>query len=178
MAASGEQRVPEPAPLRRRSPSPGLVVIAWLLVALIVAWLLGMTMRPGSATDQINLSPFSEKWPAVVCLIAGCAWQDAARSLVTIDLLGNLAVFVPYGAALAAATLMGQSRTTPDRAGKGWWLGIFAAGFCLSLAIELAQLAVPGRVSDVDDLILNVTGTLLGAAGIRFLDLALLILTR
>jgi|BarGraIncu01121A_1022015.scaffolds.fasta_scaffold13687_2 glycopeptide antibiotics resistance protein len=169
---------PRPSPARPLPRFPRLAVVAWLVVALVVAWLLSMTLWPGRATDHINLVPFREKWPAIVCLAAGCSWYRAARSIVAIDLLGNLAVFVPYGAALAVATLPGEQRTPAGRHGRRWWLRIFAAGFCLSLGIELAQLAVPGRVTDIDDLILNVTGTLLGAAGIRFLDLALLILTR
>jgi glycopeptide antibiotics resistance protein len=168
----------QPSPTRPRSRFSKLAVVAWLVVALVVAWLLSMTLRPGNATDHINLVPFREKWPAIVCLAAGCSWRREARSIVVFDLLGNLLVFVPYGAALAVATLRGKNRTPAGRAGRRWWFSIFAAGFCLSLGIELAQLAVPGRVTDIDDLILNVTGTLLGAAGIRFLDLALLILTR
>jgi glycopeptide antibiotics resistance protein len=169
---------PRPSPARPLPRFPRLAVVAWLVVALVVAWLLSMTLRPGSATDHINLVPFRAKWPALVCLAAGCSWYHEARSIVLIDLLGNLFVFVPYGAALAVATLPGENRTPAGRHNRRWWFRIFAAGFVLSLGIELAQLAVPGRVTDIDDLILNVTGTLLGAAGIRFLDLALLILTR
>jgi glycopeptide antibiotics resistance protein len=38
-----------------------------------------------------------------------------------------------------------------------------AAGFLLSLSIELAQLAIPTRATDVDDVILNTLGTAIGA---------------
>jgi glycopeptide antibiotics resistance protein len=150
-------------PLRRFS-----ALLAWVVVGLVVAWLLSMTLRPGGAVNHVHLVPFSEKWAAVTCLTtAGCSWQRNARYDLVIDTLGNLLVFVPFGAALAVATLR------DGRPGKRWWLTILAAGFALSLGIELAQWAVPGRVTDIDDLILNVTGTLFGAAGIRFLDLVL-----
>jgi glycopeptide antibiotics resistance protein len=116
-----------------------------------------MTLRPGHAGHYIHLVPFSEKQVALQCLLARCAWGDSATRFLFIDVAGNIAVFVPFGAALTLAL-------SAAPLSKRRWLQLAAAGFALSASIELAQLAVPGRVTDVDDVILNVLGTLIGGA--------------
>lgn len=64
----------------------------------------------------------------------------------------NLVLFMPLGFLLLWIW--------PDRRKRG---PVPAAGFCLSLLVETSQL-LNYRVTDVDDLILNTAGTLLGAA--------------
>jgi glycopeptide antibiotics resistance protein len=142
-----------------------LRLAAWLAVALIVIWLLSMTLRPGSQLNGINLVLFSQKWPALICMLEpSCSEQSAAFSFLFVDVLGNIAVFVPLGAALAVATLprrLEQQQKT--RLNSRWWLTVIAAGSLLSLSIELAQLTIPTRATDVDDVILNTLGTAIGA---------------
>ena len=144
--------------------------VGWLGVLAVTAWLLSMTLVPGSMSEHqpVHLVPFSEKLPALRCLLTACDTADEAARFLWIDLLGNVAVFVPFGvmAALAmlpsdqpAITGVGSSRHYPVR----WWMKVVALGFGLSLGIEIAQLAVPGRVTDVDDVILNALGTCIGA---------------
>ncbi len=135
---------------RRRS-------LAWAAVVLVTAWLLSMTLRPGHGVHHIHLLPFSEKLAAFQCLLAGCSWDGAAGWFLFIDVAGNIAVFLPFGAALALALSGAPLRK------RQWWQ-LAAAGCALSTGIELAQLAVPGRVTDIDDVILNVLGTLIGGA--------------
>ena len=79
------------------------------------------------------------------------------------DVLGNVAVFVPFGAALAVATLLGRPKRRKGRKFWLWWLAVTGAGLLFSLFIEIAQLAIPSRVTDVDDVILNTLGTGSGA---------------
>ena len=50
---------------------------------------------------------------------------------------------------------------TGSRARQVW--GAIALGTGLSLGIELAQLGIPGRATDVDDLLFNTLGAALGA---------------
>jgi hypothetical protein len=96
---------PHTLPLTR-SPALPLRLTAWLAVALIVIWLLSMTLRPGSQLNGINLVLFSRKWPALICLLEpSCSEQSAAFRFLFVDVLGNIAVFVPLGSALAVATL-------------------------------------------------------------------------
>jgi glycopeptide antibiotics resistance protein len=44
------------------------------------------------------------------------------------------------------------------------WVRVLVASLALSSAIELAQLGVPDRSTDVDDVLLNVVGPILGYA--------------
>jgi glycopeptide antibiotics resistance protein len=131
--------------------------LAWAAVLLVIAWLLSMTLRPGHAGHYLHVVPFSEKLVAFQCLLARCAWGDSAARFLFIDVAGNIAVFVPFGAALAFA--MSAAPLT-----RRQWLQLASAGLALSAGIEIAQFAVPGRVTDIDDVILNVLGTLIGGA--------------
>ena len=45
-----------------------------------------------------------------------------------------------------------------------WWGRVTLMGFLLSLSIEVTQLFLATRATDIDDVILNTLGTLLGAA--------------
>jgi glycopeptide antibiotics resistance protein len=72
------------------------------------------------------------------------------RSLGLINLIGNVLMFVPGGFLLVTAL-----RWTPARA-----IAVLVAA---SVAIEVFQYA-EGRAADIDDLILNATGAVVGAA--------------
>jgi glycopeptide antibiotics resistance protein len=76
------------------------------------------------------------------------------------NLAGNLLLLLPIG-------LVGPM-VFPwmDR----WWRVLLAA-VALSLAIEIAQLWVPDRSADVDDLLLNAVGAMLGYAILRMVRL-------
>lgn len=76
------------------------------------------------------------------------------------NLVGNLVLLLPIG-------LVGPI-VFPwlDR----WWRVLLAA-VALSLAIEIAQLWVPDRSPDIDDLLLNVVGAMVGYATLSALRL-------
>lgn len=147
--------------------------IAWLAVAAIIAWLLWMTLRPsreisvpgvrmGTPASEINLRPFNHKARAIKSLLTSDypSARRSARAYLFVDVFGNIAVFVPLGAALGIATApLGPRRRFKAR----WWLRILGVGLLLSLGIELFQLAIPSRATDVDDVILNTLGAVLGA---------------
>jgi glycopeptide antibiotics resistance protein len=72
----------------------------------------------------------------------------AARQLNAVNVVGNIALF-----ALPSAVL--------------WWFGwslrrTVVAGFVLSLAIELLQLAIPGRTTATADVLCNTAGATAG----------------
>jgi glycopeptide antibiotics resistance protein len=146
---------------KRRSAVPIVRPLGWAAAAIIALWLLSMTLVPGAATNEINLIPFSQKIPALRCLLTVCNWQASAGRFLFIDVLGNIVVFTPLGAALALA--LWPSRPPRRRPSFGWPLRAGLLSGLFSLGIELAQLAVPGRATDVDDVILNTAGAWLGA---------------
>lgn len=117
---------------QRRATRP-LVVALVVAVAVWSAGVLFMTLRPGTGTGQlVNLAPLTFQGPASV-----------------IDAVLNVGVFVPLGVLLAAARL----RLLPT----------LLSGLLLSAGIELSQyLAQVGRTADINDVITNTTGTVLG----------------
>jgi glycopeptide antibiotics resistance protein len=78
---------------------------------------------------------------------------DGDRALATLaGAAGNVALFLPLG------FLLPLLAPRLDRLGR-----TVAAGFLLSSAIELSQVAFPGvRRADVNDVLLNTLGTALG----------------
>ena len=114
------------------------------MYALSVALILVLTLTPSGSDNELRLIPFSD--------IRGVA----DRPFQVVGLVGNIFLFVPFGAAL--------------------WFGsvrlrrAVAVGAALSIAIEVAQLAIPGRWTSTDDVMLNTLGTAVGylaAAALR-----------
>jgi glycopeptide antibiotics resistance protein len=93
-----------------------------------------VTLLPGDPLDRVQ----RDRIFCVLCERASLA-----------DALANLALFLPLGLSL------GWLGSAPRRA--------LAIGAGLSLAIELAQLAIPGRDPSVSDVLFNVLGAGLGA---------------
>ncbi len=74
-----------------------------------------------------------------------------------VDLLGNIVLFLPIGVLLSMA-LKRETHSTWARV-----LLVFGAGLLFSAFIETTQLWLPTRSADVDDVIFNSCGALLGA---------------
>jgi VanZ like family/Concanavalin A-like lectin/glucanases superfamily len=82
--------------------------------------------------------------PNMMCLL--CSWD-------TVDVLANVLLFVPLGMALIFHGV-----------GNRWGLMISAS---LSLAVEVVQLWIPGRVSGLTDVAANTLGAAVGIAAAR-----------
>ena len=100
------------------------------------------TLGPGV---KLNLIPFA---------MMAEDFRLGARH-VLLNLIGNLGIFAPVG--LLSAVMLGPRATA---------LRVGAIGLGFSLIIEALQWAFGRRVADVDDVILNTTGTLLGYAAV------------
>lgn len=98
-----------------------------------------LLLDPDRLTPRINLTPFVHLMDYILL-----------RSAL-LNLFGNIALFVPMG--VVWPTLFPGLNTA--------WKTL-AAGFGLSLTIEVLQLPFFERVSDIDDLILNTAGFALG----------------
>jgi glycopeptide antibiotics resistance protein len=104
----------------------------------LTGWLAGllfMTLRPSSGRGSLlNFVPLKFEGPGAI-----------------VDAVLNVGVFVPLGLLLAAAAVR--------------FPVALLIGLLLSAAIEVSQYLVQvGRTSDVNDLITNTTGTVLGWA--------------
>jgi hypothetical protein len=74
----------------------------------------------------------------------------ARRRELLLNTVGNVLLFLPFGAALCL---------------RGCTTGrTVLSGVALSVGLEITQLVVPGRTTSVDDVLLNTLGALLGHA--------------
>lgn len=135
------------------------------------------TMRP-EKEGCIGLYLFNEKQGAVIRdysnlnnhltipvlfrpvkkIILDPPWQDFRwnRSFVQ-DTIVNLLGFVPLGFFFTAFLLKASNWKK-----KIIYIGVAATGFAISLTIELSQIYLPSRYSQLDDVICNSVGTVLG----------------
>jgi glycopeptide antibiotics resistance protein len=118
----------------------GFLLALWLIAALVLTFQSAHPL-PGQAIHG-NLIPF--KTLAI--------YLDNLGSWFWIrNALGNLGLLLPIG-------LIGPiAFPALDR----WWRVALLA-LLVSTAIELTQLAIPDRSADIDDVIVNVAGALIG----------------
>ncbi len=79
-------------------------------------------------------------------------YKNGAYGLVAYNLLGNIIMFIPLGFYAKYASPKMKIQT------------LFFMGIACSFCIELAQFALGTGVSDIDDIILNTLGVILGGA--------------
>lgn len=111
-----------------------------------------------AAMAYLCLHPFRLRSPVPELSLGALAWRHLAPG----DLLSNLAFFIPFGAVLA--WVLPPSLRAPARL-----LLVACAALGLSLAFEVLQQLVPGRVSSGIDVLLNGAGAVLGAPLARWL---------
>ena len=119
-----------------------------IYMALLVYFLLlsdGFGRGEGYENYRYNLVPFQE----IMRFIKYYEYIDFPS--VVINLLGNIVAFMPFGALI---------RWVVNR--KTRWYQATAYTFLFSLCVELLQLLAKVGVFDVDDLILNTLGGLMG----------------
>ena len=124
-----------------------ILYILFLLYFLIFSDWYG---RTGVYEDyHYNLVPFQE-------ILRYWNYRDQLGMLSFTNLAGNVLVFVPFGFLSAMAS---RRRS---------FLGTSLDGFLLSLMVETFQLLSMVGSFDVDDLILNTAGAVLGFLGFVF----------
>ncbi|GGS75772.1 hypothetical protein GCM10010156_38250 [Planobispora rosea] len=137
------------ARLRTRSghPSPRRTALADVAIVTGTAPWIWMILTPGTGSG-VNLIPLADLFDQLVLMSPGAAFVQVG---------GNLLVFAALGAMLPVRS--------PRLASIGAVAGVAA---CASLAVELLQYGLGlGRVSSVDDVLLNTAGAVCAAAVTR-----------
>lgn len=135
--------------LRRRQDLTWPRAAVALVVAVYAAGIVANTVFP----IYLDRPPVERPWSANLVLVP-------LRDYEVADALMNVLVFVPVGV-LAALVLR-----------RPTWLKVLAVGAAVSAVVEITQLVTArllagGHVADVDDLLSNVTGALVGLALLR-----------
>jgi VanZ family protein len=104
-----------------------------------LAAIFAITLAPADGPNDRQLVP-------LIRIVRGLT--PPVDPAVVANLIGNILLFAPLGAALC---LLGLRRRET-----------VLAGFCLSLAIEITQLFIPGRTTSADDVLCNTLGTFVG----------------
>ena len=97
-----------------------------------------------------NFIPFKTMFINIQSLL----WHDLS------NLVGNIALFIPFGMFLV---LLSKNKGMS-------FIGVLARSLSLSLCLECLQVVFSIGIFDVDDLILNTSGGLLGYGAIKLYD--------
>ena len=116
-----------------------LLNLLFMLYILVLFYIVSAQDSPSTALGSYNLIPFKEVMR-----------YSIGSSLFYLNVVGNILIFVPFG--LFVSYYIRTRRFSV----------ILFLTFITSLAIEFSQRLVAGRVFDVDDVILNVVGGILG----------------
>ena len=123
-------------------------ILLVLYLALLVYLLLfsrAFGRNPGFSSYRYNLVPFRE----IVRFYT--YWKHVGFISAFLNLVGNLAGFIPFGILVPAVI-------RPMRS----WTRTVKAGFFLTLILEVFQLILKAGIFDVDDILLNTAGALVG----------------
>ena len=117
------------------------------LVAMAAALMIGaLTLAPRAVVAPAR-GAFMQVVDAVTAPLLWIPVGEAERVL-------NTLLFVPLGAAIALLLTR-----------RAWPIAILV-GFALSAAVEYAQLSIPGRVPDRDDVLWNTVGAAIGVVAV------------
>jgi glycopeptide antibiotics resistance protein len=122
-------------------------------------YVIGLTFFPFiyfyySFDHSVNLIPLVRS----ISMIKVAITQSTVVQEVAINLVGNLALLAPLGFILPVIDVKARSA-----------FKILALAFVISFCIECSQYLLATRVSDIDDVILNVLGALIGFAAFKLI---------
>ena len=127
-----------------------LLLVVTILIVLTTVWMSGKSyskIDPQPFDDIRHLSNRIARHPVSTHLLA----------VIIVPIIANILLFVPWG------FLMFISLYTVDRPTVQTYVLTILLGISFSGAIEAVQYFLPSRVADVNDVIWNSAGTLVGA---------------
>ncbi|PYQ52794.1 MAG: hypothetical protein DMF59_03530 [Acidobacteria bacterium] len=131
-----------------------VTVLLLLVVTVVIA---GATLwMSGKSYSKIDPIPF-EDLRHLAHRLAHRPVSTRVLALIVVPIIANVLLFVPWGF-LMFITLYTVRRPTVQT-----YVLTFLLGLTFACAIEAWQYFLPSRVADINDIIWNSTGTLLGA---------------
>ncbi|HEX7190544.1 MAG TPA: VanZ family protein [Thermoanaerobaculia bacterium] len=127
-----------------------------LLIAVTLAIAALTTMVTGKSYSKVDPIPF-EDLRHLAHRLEHRPMATTTLSIIILPIIGNLLLFLPWGFLMFIA-LYGTGRPTVQT-----YVLTILLGISFSTAIEGVQYFLPTRVADVNDIIWNSTGTLIGA---------------
>jgi hypothetical protein len=142
--------------LKVRSGMRVSVACLWAILGIYAGWAAGLLFEPSARVADPHLVDTVGHWVNLIPFATIAAQVRTASGSALVQLVGNVGLLLPLG--LIGPVVMPSLRRAPR-------LALVALGG--SVAIELAQLLgtslrLIDRSVDVDDVILNVAGALLG----------------
>jgi glycopeptide antibiotics resistance protein len=123
-----------------------------------------MTLTPDRSLNTNNFVPFKGHLNTLYCVLTRCPDMRAELQYLTIDLLGNIVVFIPFGFSLAGLFYQ------PERKLLANTVPALLGGAGLSLFAESVQLGMATRAGDITDVVWNSVGAVLGALFLHLLQ--------
>ena len=127
-----------------------LLIIVTAGIVVVTTWI------SGKSYSKVDPVPF-EDLKHLVHRIAHKPVSTQLAALIVMPIVANIFLFLPWG------FLMFIALYTMERSTLQTYVLTVLGGLSLSLAIEAWQYFLPTRVADVNDVIWNTTGALLGA---------------
>ncbi len=126
--------------------------VVWAATVGLIAWWTLLPFSPDITPGALQRAASDIQWVPFV---------ERGRAPLWSDILGNVALFLPFGVA--------GWRSLAGRRGRLWTVVLGAA--LVSLAVEMLQLALPARRTSATDLVVDVLGAVCGAAAGRLWEL-------
>jgi glycopeptide antibiotics resistance protein len=112
-------------------------------------------LSPGVGKKGINLVPFKVNAVFIKAFFGhGKMSRQTLPRWVYLNLFGNFVLFMPFGFFFAGFLAQSSFRSS--------YRVVVLSGCLLSLGLEVFQLFIPTRATDIDDVIFNTVGTCLG----------------
>ena len=127
-----------------------------LLIAVTVSIVALTVWTGGKSYSKVDPRPFDDL-QLIADRFGSRPMSTQLLAVLIVPIIGNVLLFLPWG------FLMFISLYTIDRPTMQTYLLTFLLGLSFTLAIEAWQYFLPSRVVDVNDVIWNSAGALIGA---------------
>jgi glycopeptide antibiotics resistance protein len=127
-----------------------------LFTTLTVFLFSTLSFEGGPRQSNYNLIPIQSTIERGICLFKECRWRSQPL-FYTLNLVGNALILAPLGFSVVHL-VSGRGVAIRKRI-----LLALLSGLILSVSIEVIQYRYGGRYGDIDDVLLNTLGALVGA---------------